>query len=140
MPNTKKQIKRKKRKPIQNENSNSAYIKKLFTGSLISVISFFVLTFVMSLAVVKIGVGDSLQTIAMFLFSVLSTFIGAFFSLMKTREKGLVWGFLSSLPAIIFICIVLLIALKDIGVKTIVMSLLMMLGGTLGGIAAVNKR
>ncbi len=140
MPNKIKSTKRKKRTATENPASNTAYIKTILKGSVISVITFFAITLVMAIAVVKIGISESAQSIAMFFVSALSVFIGAFFSLLKTKEKGLISGIFVSLPTSLFISIVLICVLKDIGLKTLVMALIMALGGALGGIAAVNKK
>lgn len=131
--------KRKKRVSSENENSRTAFVKRILWGSLFSVIAFFVILLVLALIVVKTGLSDSMQSVLTFFSALLSTFVGAFLSLRKTHEKGLVSGLLASLPAIVTVCFVLLAAVGDVGLKTIVMSLLMMLGGALGGIAAVNK-
>ena len=80
-----------------------------------------------------------MQNILVFFVSLLSTFTGTFLSLRKTREKGLMSGVITSLPEIVIVCFVLLTVADNVGVRTIIMSLLMMLGGALGGIAAVNK-
>lgn len=123
----------------ESENSRTAFVKRILWGSLFSVILFFILMLILSLIVVKAGLSDSMQNILVFFVSLLSVFAGAFLSLRKTYEKGLLSGVLVSLPVIVFICAVLLAVVKDIGLRTAIMALLMMLGGALGGIAAVNK-
>ena len=123
----------------ESENSRTAFIKRILWGSLFSVVFFFVFMLILALVVVKAGLSDSMQNILVFFVSLLSVFAGAFLSLRKTCEKGLMSGFLVSLPVIVFICAVLLSVVKDIGVRTAIMSLLMMAGGALGGIAAVNR-
>ncbi len=123
----------------ENENSRTTFIKRILWGSLFSVIAFFAILLLLALIVVKFGVSDSMQNILVFFVSLLSTFLGAFMGLRKTHEKGLVSGSLVSVPAIIAVCLVLLTVVNDIGIKTIIMSLLMIVGGALGGIAAVNK-
>ncbi len=132
--------KRKRRmSSSESENSRTAFVKRILWGSLFSVVFFFVFMLILALVVVKAGLSDSMQNIFVFFVSLLSVFAGAFLSLRKTYEKGLMSGIFVSLPVIVFICAVLLTVVKDIGVRTAIMSLLMMLGGALGGIAAVNK-
>ncbi len=132
--------KRKRRmSSSESENSRTAFIKRILWGSLFSVAFFFIFMLVLALVVVKAGLSDSMQNIFVFFVSLLSVLAGAFLSLRKTYEKGLMSGILVSLPVIVFVCAVLLAVVKDIGLRTAVMSLLMMLGGALGGIAAVNK-
>lgn len=133
--------KNKKRRvsPKENDNPRVAFLKKIMWGGLFSLISFFAMMFILALVVVKAGLSESMQNILVFFVSLLSTFTGAFLSLRKTREKGLLSGVLTSLPVIVMICFVLLAVADNVGVRTIIMSLLMMLGGALGGIAAVNK-
>lgn len=123
----------------ESESPRTVFIKRIMWGSLFSAVFFFALMFALSLVMVKAGLSDSMQNISVFFTSLLSVFLGAFLSLRKTYEKGLVSGILVSLPVIVFVCAVLLAVVKDIGIRTAVMSLLMMLGGALGGIAAVNK-
>ncbi len=123
----------------ESENSRTAFVKRIMCGSLFSVVFFFVFMLILAFVVVKAGLSDSMQNIFVFFVSLLSVFAGAFLSLRKTYEKGLMSGILVSLPVIVFICAVLLVVVKDIGLRTAIMSLLMLLGGALGGIAAVNK-
>lgn len=131
--------KRKRRVPSEKENPRKSVIKRILWGGLYSVVTFFVLIFILSFIVMKAGVSDSMQTLLSMASSLLAVFVGAFFALRKTREKGLVSGLLVSVPTIAAVCMILLIIFGNLGVKTIIMALLMMLGGALGGIAAVNK-
>lgn len=132
--------KRKRRmSSAENENSRTAFIKRILWGSFFSIVFFFIFMLILALVVVKAGLSDSMQNILVFFVSLLSVFAGAFLSLRKTYEKGLMSGVLVSLPVSVFISAVLLAVVKDIGLRTAIMSLLMMLGGALGGIAAVNK-
>ncbi len=131
--------KRKRRVSSEKENPQAVFIKRILWGSLFSVISFLVLTSITGLVVVKTGLSDSMQSLVMFFISLLSTFIGSFIALRKTHEKGLVSGLLVSLPVIVVMGCVLLGVVGDIGIKTALASLLMITGGALGGIAAVNK-
>ncbi|MBR3589352.1 MAG: TIGR04086 family membrane protein [Clostridia bacterium] len=133
--------KNKKRRVSSKENDNPrvAFLKKIMWGGLFSLISFFVMMLILAFIVVKSGISESMQNILVFFVSLLSTFTGTFLSLRKTREKGLLSGVITSLPVIVIVCFVLLTVADNVGVRTIIMSLLMMLGGALGGIAAVNK-
>ncbi len=133
--------KNKKRRVSSKENDNPrvAFLKKIMWGGLFSLISFFVMMLILAFIVVKSGISESMQNILVFFVSLLSTFTGTFLSLRKTREKGLLSGVITSLPVIVIVCFVLLAVADNVGVRTIIMSLLMMLGGALGGIAAVNK-
>lgn len=123
----------------ENQNPNISFVKRILRGGFISAAIFFTLIFLLSLLVVKTGVSDSMQNIFVFFFALLSSFLGAFISLRKTREKGLLSGILTALPAIILACLVLLVVLHTLGLKTLLMSAMMLLGGALGGIVAVNK-
>lgn len=131
--------KRKRRVSSENENPRKALIKRALYGSLYSLIAFFAILLILAFVVMKAGMSESMQMLLTFATSLLATFIGAFLSLRKTYEKGLVSGALVSVPAISVMCIILLAVFGNLGLKTIVMALLMMLGGALGGIAAVNK-
>ena len=133
--------KNKKKRVSSKENANPrvTFLKKMMWGSIFSLMFFFVLMLILALVVVKAGLSESMQKILVFFVSLLSTFTGAFLSLRKTREKGLLSGALASLPVIIIVSFVILAVADNVGIRTAVMSLLMMLGGALGGIAAVNR-
>lgn len=134
------QKKRKRRvSSSENENPRIGFLKRILWGSFYSLVAFFVILLILAFIVMKAGVSDSMQTIFALAASLLSTFIGAFLSLRKTHEKGMVSGVLVSVPVIIVTCIILLAVFGSLGLKTIVMTFLMMLGGASGGIAAVNK-
>lgn len=123
----------------ENESPRTAFLKKIIWDSLFSIVSFFAMMFILAFVVVKAGLSESMQNIFVFFIALLSTFIGTFLSLRKTREKGLLSGVLTSLPVIVIVCFILLAVADNVGVRTIIMSFLMMLGGALGGIAAVNR-
>lgn len=132
--------KRKRRvSPKENENPRIVFLKRILWGSLCSLVAFFVILLILAFIVMKAGISDSMQTMLTLAASLIATFIGAFLSLRKTHEKGLLSGVLVSVPALIIMCVVLFAVFGELGVKTLVMALLMMLGGALGGIAAVNK-
>ena len=133
--------KNKKRKVSSKENENPcvAFMKKIMWGSIFSLISFFAMMLILALVVVKAGVSESTQKLLVFIVSLLSTFAGSFLSLRKTKEKGLLSGVLTSLPVIVIVCFVILAVADNVGVRTAIMSLLMVLGGASGGIAAVNR-
>jgi len=123
----------------ENESPRITFMKKIMWGSVFSLISFFVMMLILAFVVVKAGISESTQKLLVFIVSLLSTFVGSFISLRKTREKGLLSGVLTSLPVIVIVCFVILAVADNVGVRTVIMSLLMVLGGALGGIAAVNK-
>lgn len=131
--------KRKRRVAPEKEDPRKAMLKRILWGSFYSVAAFFVLIFILSVVVMKAGMSDSMQTLLTMTSSLLAVFVGAFFSLRKTREKGMVSGLLTALPAVAVACVVLLAVFGTLGLRTVVMALLMMLGGALGGIAAVNR-
>lgn len=131
--------KRKRRVSSENENPHKALIKRILWGSLYSIAAFFIILLILAFIVMKAGMSDSMQTLLTLASSLFATFIGAFLSLRKTHEKGMVSGVLVSVPAIMNVCIILLAVFGSLGLKTAIMASLMMLGGALGGIAAVNK-
>ncbi len=131
--------KRKRRVSSENENPRTVLVKRILWGSIASLATFFIILLILAFIVMKAGISDSMQMMLTLAASLIATFIGAFLSLCKTHEKGLISGAIVSIPALIIMCIVLLAVFGELGVKTIVMALLMMLGGALGGIAAVNK-
>ncbi len=133
--------KKKKRKTTsENEKSNLFLLKKILRGSVFSVIIFFALLLLLSAVIVKFGAGESIQNILVFIFAAISTFCGAFFAMRKTSEKGLFLGLAVAFPAVIMVSVVLLAVLNDIGTKTLIMALLMLIGGAAGGVTAVNRK
>lgn len=130
---------KRKKQVNDNENPRTQFLKRIFRGSLFSAGFFFLFLFILALFVVKLGFSDSTQNIFVFFSAVFSVFAGSFAALHKTHEKGLLSGSLCAVPTILLVCIVLLIFMHKLGLKTVIMSLLMLLGGALGGIAAVNR-
>ena len=133
--------KNKKRRVSAKESDNprTVFMKRIMWGSIFSLVSFFTTMLILALIVVKAGIPETTQRLLVFFVALLSTFIGSFISLRKTKEKGLLSGVLVSLLVIVIVCFVILAVADNVGVRTVIMSLLMMLGGALGGIAAVNK-
>ncbi|MBQ7957713.1 MAG: TIGR04086 family membrane protein [Clostridia bacterium] len=122
----------------QNTDPRKDFITKMVKGSIVTAISFFILLFLLALLVVHFNVSDSVQNIAVFFFALFASFLGSFFALRKTQEKGLVSGVILTVPAVSVVCLVLFAVLHTLGARTLIMSGLMMAGGMLGGIAAVN--
>lgn len=132
---------RKKRKASTEKNDpRKTFIQRLIRGGIYSSLIFFALLFVLAMCIVKTNISDSMQNIFVFFFALLASFSGAFISLRKTQEKGLVSGLLVGFVVIVISCLVLLATVRNLGARTLVMSALMLLGGALGGIIAVNKQ
>ena len=131
---------RKRRKSAaENTDPRKALLVRAAKGSAFTVVIFFGLIFLLALAVVQFNISDSMQNIALFFSATLASFLGSFIAMRKTHEKGLVSGLLMSIPAIAVVSLVLLAVLHTLGAKTLLMSAMMLVGGILGGIAAVNK-
>ena len=122
-----------------NNNTNSATVKKLIFSGTISSILFFILMILLAFITMKATVSDSMQNILVFLFAAASPLIGAFLTFKKENTKGIILGASSAAVCIIITCIVLISILHTLGLKTLLMSALMLVGGISGGIIAVNK-
>lgn len=132
--------KKKKRKPsAEKKNPKKEFVRRIISGGIYSVLIFLALLLILAICIVKAGVSDGMQNFFVFFFALLASFLGAFISLRKVHEKGLVSGLLVSAVATGISCLVLLAVVHDVGIKTLVMAVLMLLGGALGGIVAVNK-
>ena len=132
--------KRKRRiREGENDNPRKSFLRRILKGSIFSALVFFAVLLISALVTMKTSLSDTMQNFLVFFSSLLGPFAGAFLALHKTREKGLLSGVLVSVPVIVLVCIVLLAVVGTLGIKTLIMALLMMLGGALGGIAAVNK-
>ena len=131
--------KKRRSRPGENENSKQAILKKYLFGGLLSAVLFFILLLIPALLTMNTDLSDTMQNILVFFFAMLSSFTGSFFTLKKQRENGLISGAITSLFCITAVCLVLLGILHTLGGKTAIMSLIMLAGGSLGGIVAVNK-
>ena len=134
--------KNKKRRTFSssnNNNTNSATVKKLIFSGTISSILFFILMILLAFITMKATVSDSMQNILVFLFAAASPLTGAFLTFKKENTKGIILGASSAAVCIIITCIVLISILHTLGLKTLLMSALMLIGGISGGILAVNK-
>ncbi len=134
--------KKRKRRVSSSENKNpgNIFLRKVLKGSLLSLVLFFAVLLILALIMTKAGLTEIMQTILTMSASFIATFTGAFLLVGKSREKGLVTGVLMSLPLIVITSVVLLILFGNLGIRTVIMALVMMLGGALGGVARVNQR
>lgn len=122
-----------------NNNTNSATVKKLIFSGTISSILFFIMMILLAFITMKATISDSMQNILVFLFAAASPLTGAFLTFKKENTKGIILGASSATVCIIITCIVLISILHTLGLKTLLMSALMLVGGISGGILAVNK-
>ena len=136
MPKTNK----RRSRPAEKTDSKPYFIKKAIKGGIASAIIYFTFLLLCAVAVMNLRVTDSMQNIAVFSLAPLSTFIASFFSLRKNNEKGLYSGAAIALCAAVITSVVLFAIIHSLGTKTILMALLMIIGGALGGITAVNSQ
>lgn len=136
MPKTKK----RRNRPDEKSDSKAAFLKKTIKGGIISTVIYFVFLLLCALAVMKLRFTDSMQNIAVFSLAPFSTFITSFFMLKKNNEKGLYSGVSIAFFSAIITSLILLAIIHTLGVKTILMALLMITGGAVGGITAVNSK
>lgn len=134
MPKTKK-----RRRNSSEANPTYSLLKKALIGGFISTAIYFLFLLLCALAVMNLKVTDSMQNVVVFSLASVSTFIASFFMLKKDTQKGLYSGVVISFSAAIITSIVLLTVIHSLGAKTIIMALLMIIGGALGGITAVNS-
>ena len=132
--------KRNRKKRSADDNPKKLLAKRIAVGCVIGIIAFFIMIWLTALAVVKAGLSDTIQVFLVFASAFLSAFLGAFSSCRLIKEKGLAMGIFTSLPIIFIICVILMITVKDIGLKTLLMAVLMIAGGGMGGVLAVNSK
>ncbi len=131
---------RNRKSNTREDNPKKIFGKRIIKGAVTGLISFFLMLLMISVAVIKIGLSDTVQTCAVFFSAFISSFLGSLFSCKNISEKGYLTGVITSLPIICTICIVLIVAVKNVGLNTLLMSLLMLSGGAVGGIVAVNGK
>ncbi len=136
MPKTKK----RRNHPDEKTDSKSYFLKKVIKGGVVSAAIYFAFLLLCALAVMKLNFTDSMQNICVFALAPVSTFIASYFSLKKNNEKGLYSGVSIAFCGAVITSIVLLAIINSIGAKTLLMALLMIIGGALGGITAVNSK
>lgn len=133
-------MKSAKKRQNSNENIRLQMGKQILMGSIIGTILFFLMILTFSFLIIKSDISDSLQNIISFLSAIASAFIGGYASAFRLKSKGLIRGIISAFVQAIIVAVILLSVLQDLGLRTILMIIAMMLGGAIGGITAVNKR
>ena len=136
MPKTKK----RRNRPDEKTDSKSYFLKKVIKGGIACAVIYFIFLLLCALAVMKLRVTDSMQNIGVFSLAPISAFLASYFSLRKNNERGLYSGVLIAFCGAIITSLVLFAIVHTLGTKTILMALLMIIGGALGGITAVNSQ
>lgn len=125
----------------ENDYSLYDYIKPILTGSLISLISIGVLTFIVSLAMTKVDLPFGfISPIAIFILG-FSTLLGSFISSKGFGKKGFFLG-LSISIAIFIILLLVNLSFEPDGFGTIaaVKGAVTLICGILGGVMGVNSK
>ena len=136
MPKTKK----RRNRPDEKADSKSPFLKKAIKGGILSALIYFIFLLLCAFAVMKLRVTDSMQNIGVFSLAPVSAFIASYFLLRKSNEKGLFSGASIAFFGAVITSLVIFAIIHTLGIKTIFMALLMIIGGALGGITAVNSR
>ena len=134
-------IKIKSKNKKTNESNIFNQIKPYIKGVVIGDLFFTIGVIISSLIIYKTDIDSTFVYIIPLIF----VFVGAFFCAVNVQKKvggrGFLTGILSSLPFIVSVLLFVGIILGfKIGVNTLIVVPISILGGFTGGIAAVNKR
>lgn len=124
----------------RSEEGGNNYIR-IFVGSAVSVIMFFVLLALFALFSLKNGANSSLYVPAGIVFALLSGIAGGFAAVRPIKQKGIPYGALSGLISSLFCSAVLFVVNGNkAGSGLFILAGLIILGSAAGGIGAVNLK
>lgn len=132
--------KKRRSKPQSDNNIKTAAIKALI-GSLVGLVTFFILTVIAAFVMWKTDADSSIYKYIMLLTGAVSGLTGGFTAVRPTRKNGVAVGALSALPAyLVIISVSLLVAKSELGIIGWILLAVELLFSAIGGIIAVNKR
>ena len=136
----KKLMTKKKKKSPSNDNSKKAIIKKIIIGTAVGLGLFYGLMLIFSAITVKVDLSESIKKILPFIAIALSSFVGGYVSCRMIKNNGFINGSITASAEMLLICISLFLFNDNIGLKTAVAFLIMLITGAIGGILAVSKK
>ena len=136
----KKLMTKKKKKSPSNYNSKKSIIKKIIIGTAVGLGLFYGLMLIFSAITVKVDLSESIKKILPFIAIALSSFVGGYVSCRMIKNNGFINGSITASAEMLLICISLFLFNDNIGLKTAVAFLIMLITGAIGGILAVSKK
>ena len=117
-------------------------IKKIFTGTLLSLLISFILVFILAVVVYFSNVSDRVVTSAIFAVSCLSVFLGALILAKNIESRGLLNGLMLSGVYFAILFVVSLLANGSVALSfgNILRLLSILASGSLGGILGINTK
>jgi putative membrane protein (TIGR04086 family) len=122
---------------MQQNNNLSKYLY-LFKGIISGLISLISAILLSALFIYKSNLSDKFYIPLMLASVVLSGFVSGYLSVMKIRKNGLMNGAVSTVASVIVLFIAMSVANRGFNLLMIIPCLILVVSGTLGGIAAVN--
>lgn len=130
-----------KKKNIAEPNEARALIIRVLVGFVTGMVSMLLLMAIFSSIIVKSDLNGTIVYVFGLLASGLAALLSGFVVTRPFHKKGLPFGILASLPLIVAVCVMALIANQGtIGVHFYILAAVMLLCGALGGIFAANLR
>lgn len=122
---------------MQQNNNLSKYLY-LFKGVIFGLISLISAVLLSALFIYKSNLSDKFYIPLMLASVVLSGFLSGYLSVMKIRKNGLMNGAVSTVASVIVLFIAMSVANRGFNFFMIIPCFILVVSGTLGGIAAVN--
>ena len=122
---------------MQQNNNLSKYLY-LFKGVIFGLISLITAVLLSTLFIYKSNLSDKFYIPLMLASVVLSGFVSGYLSVMKIRKNGLMNGAVSTVASVVVLFIAMSVANRGFNFLMIIPCLILVVSGTLGGIAAVN--
>lgn len=124
------------------ENKEQSSIVKVLKGSIISIITTFVLLFIFALLLAYTNMSERIIAPVVICVSGMSILIGSIISSKRIKKQGLINGGAVGFIYILVIYLISSIIQKDFGFNTnsIIMILVCVFAGALGGIIGVNQK
>lgn len=122
-------------------SQNSDLLIHVLTGSAVSSISFFLFLLTGAALILKLDLDSGSMFFVVLACAIVSSMLGGFTAVRKTRKNGALLGALSTVPSIAAIIISAFIAAKSSpGINMLSTAAAMIIFGAVGGILAVNLR
>lgn len=122
--------------------NNSINFKGVLKGIIFSFIITLILVFAIAIISYFTDISDKIISVLLFISSVLSALIGAFFLTRTTAKNGLIHGVLVGMGYFIIILISSIVMNKKININFNLLTMLIadLAGGMLGGILGINSK
>ena len=138
MPEKRKKTKNKTN--ISQNNSKKYVAKKIISAAVCALAVFFALMFAFSMLASKHEVSESIMSVLPFAACAVSGLVGGALVAKNITSKTLVTSLIGSLVQSVVICVVLLLTVDDLGLKTLLAFAVIYLSWALGAIWKMNRK